>query len=330
MITYQDLEKKQIIFVFGNNDEKLKIHNENLIVIDSNNLTKLKISCYKLFLVNIIGNCSLTSVLISKAKKYGFFICLYSVGFHLVTVIGANKDGNTILKKKQYLINDLNISKSIVKNKIHSELSTLSKIRQKNEDSEEAISLLRKYFNTIDKTNALTELLSYEGLAAKIYFKQIFNNIEWKGRKPRLKSDIVNCLLDIGYTILFNYIDALLCSFGFDTYCGFYHKQFYMRKSLTCDLVEPFRVLIDYEIRKAYNLHIINDQDFNIINNQYSVKPKEKSKYIQILMKPIVNNDVIIYKYVQAIYRALMRNEVNRVIMPLVIEGKIEYDFGKL
>ena len=65
--------------------------------------------------------------------------------------------------------------------------------------------------------------MGIEGVAAKIYFSQIFDNIKWNGRKPRIKSDYVNVLLDIGYNLLFNFIEAIAKSFGFDTYCGYSH-----------------------------------------------------------------------------------------------------------
>lgn len=35
-----------------------------------------------------------------------------------------------------------------------------------------------------------------------------FDNVQWNGRKPRIKSDYVNVVLDIGYTMLFNIVDA--------------------------------------------------------------------------------------------------------------------------
>ena len=57
--------------------------------------------------------------------------------------------------------------------------------------------------------------------------------------------------LDIGYTMLFNIVDAMLQIYGFDTYYGVFHRCFYMRKSLVCDIMEPMRPIIDYEIRKA-------------------------------------------------------------------------------
>ena len=60
--------------------------------------------------------------------------------------------------------------------------------------------------------------MAYEGLASKLYFRNHFNNVLWIGRKLRIKRDYVNAVLDIGYTILFSFIDALLSCYGFDTY----------------------------------------------------------------------------------------------------------------
>lgn len=67
-------------------------------------------------------------------------------------------------------------------------------------------------------------------------------------------------------------LEVLLESYGFDTYCGVLHKQFYMRKSLVCDIVEPFRVLIDDAVKKAINLKQIKEEDFIVIQNQYRLK----------------------------------------------------------
>ena len=64
------------------------------------------------------------------------------------------------------------------------------------------------------------------------------------------------------------------------------HTQFYMRKSLVCDIVEPFRVLIDHEVKKAINLKQIKEEDFIIINHQYRLKWDKSADYVKILMKP--------------------------------------------
>jgi len=82
------------------------------------------------------------------------------------------------------------------------------------------------------------------------------------GRYPRTKIDKNNLLLDMGYTFLFHFIETLLCLYGFDLYEGFYHKRFYQRKSLVCDVQEPFRCIIDEALKKAYNLGRISEKDF--------------------------------------------------------------------
>ena len=137
----------------------------------------------------------------------------------------------------------------------------------------------------------------------------MFNNVEWKGRRPRIKSDYINVILDIGYNLLFNFIDAILTAFGFDTYCGNLHRAFYMRKSLVCDIVEPFRPIIDMQVRKSINLNQFKEDDFELYNNRYALPWKISPQYTKILANVIITNKDEIYKYIQNYYRAFMRNK---------------------
>ena len=155
----------------------------------------------------------------------------------------------------------------------------------------------------------IQEILGTEGIASRVYFKQMFDDLDWKGRKPRAKQDIPNLLMDIGYTQLFHFIDALLNLYGFDTYQGVYHQIFYQRKSLVCDLVEPFRPIVDQRIRKAYKLGQIHEEDFIYINGQYRIFGKQSQPYIAFLLKALLDNKQEIFLYVQSYYRAFMQNK---------------------
>ena len=307
MITAPDFNKKQIVFVLFNEGEKMALSNSNLIVKDSDGKIKFQISCYRLFLVFAVGHCSVTSALIQDAKKFGFFIALMTPGFRLYQILGAEKEGNTLLRKKQYEYKSLDIAKHITENKINNQLYELKSVRCKNDMIKEAIKTISSYSAKISDVTTLNELMAYEGLSSKLYFKNHFNNVLWNGRQPRIKRDYINSALDIGYTLLFTFTDALLCSYGFDTYCGVMHRQFYMRKSLVCDLVEPFRPIIDHTIKKAVNLGQIKSEDFMVINNQYRLKWKESAKYVKILMTPLVEEKDMIFLYVQSYYRAFMK-----------------------
>lgn len=60
--------------------------------------------------------------------------------------------------------------------------------------------------------------------------------------------------------------------FGFDVYAGVYHRLWFNRKSLICDLVEPFRCIIDRTVRTAYNRKQFTTKDFTIHKGEYRLK----------------------------------------------------------
>ena len=84
-----------------NEGEKMVFGNDNLIVKQLDGKIRFKCTCYRLFAVYAVGHCSLTSAIIQKAKKFGFFIIMMTSAFRVYTIIGAEKEGNTLLRKSQ-------------------------------------------------------------------------------------------------------------------------------------------------------------------------------------------------------------------------------------
>ena len=81
MLNASDFSKKQIIFLFTNQGEKLSFSNVNIIVKDKEGKIKHQSTCYRLFMVCVVGNISITSGLIQRSKKFGFSICLMTTTF---------------------------------------------------------------------------------------------------------------------------------------------------------------------------------------------------------------------------------------------------------
>jgi CRISP-associated protein Cas1 len=308
MLSLPEMRKKQVIVVFSNEGDKFSFSNDNIVIKDKDGKIKHQSTCYKLFMIIIVGNISITSGILQRAKKFGFSICLMTRSMKVYQVICENGNANTLLRKRQYEYTGLELGKRITDNKIQNQLLAINKIRGKNEFDKESIVYLRNYQAALKDASSINEIMGYEGAAARCYFERIFANIDFKGRKPRVKCDYVNATLDIGYNILFNFIDALLTSFGFDTYYGVLHRCFYRRKSLVCDLVEPFRPLIDLTVRKAINLKQISQEDFEVINYRYVLSYKNSPKYVSIFMKIIMDHKEDIFSYVQQYYRAFMKN----------------------
>lgn len=309
MLNANDFKKKQIVFLFTNEGDKLSFLNDNIIVKNKEGGIKYQSTCYRLFMICVVGNISITSGLIQRSKKFGFSICLMTTTFKVYEILGARMEGNTLLRKHQYEYTENDIGRKIEQNKIKNQSQILKNIRGKNQIMKEGIELLDKMVVQLEQQLEYLEVMGIEGNAARVYFSRVFDNVDWKGRKPRIKNDYVNVTLDIGYTMLFNIVDAILQVYGFDTYYGVFHKCFYMRKSLVCDLMEPIRLVVDYQVRKSINLGQCKENDFEVVNNRWCLKYKSNPQYIQFLMNAILEYKDDIFLYIQQYYRFFMKRK---------------------
>ena len=122
------------------------------------------------------------------------------------------------------------IWKKIVKNKLLNQAYMLSKI-----DSEK-YKLLLDYIIEVqdgDSTNR-------EGHAAKVYFNALFGN-----SFSRRDDSNINSALNYGYEVLLSTFNKEIINNGYLTQLGIHHKNEFNKFNLGCDLMEPFRIVID-------------------------------------------------------------------------------------
>lgn len=310
MLTLPDFIEKKIVVVFSQNGEKISFKNDNIIVTDCDGTTKMQFSCYRLFAVFVVGGFTLTSGIIERSKRFGFSIVLFTASFKVYATINFALEGNTLLHKKQYATNtatETEIARNIIINKIENQRDMLKKLREP--AFADGIDNLNEVIAKLKAAENITnyEIMGLEGTASKIYFTRFFYGFDWRGRQPRVKQDEINLLMDIGYTVLFNYIEAVLNIYGFDIYKGNLHREFYKRKSLVCDMVEPFRPIVDYKIRKAINLGQTKNYEYTVENKQFRLNWKDSNKFVLLILEEIIKHREEIYKYVQQYYRWFMK-----------------------
>ena len=311
MMSTRDFEYKQIAFVFTTDGEKISFKNDNLIVTDKDGKVKHQSTCYRLFALFICGDFCLTSGVLERSKKFGFTIVFMTPNLRITSIMPAKAEGNVLLRKKQYAYDKTEIASHVIANKIHNQTFLLKKRRKKTEDEKEVIKKLEQYEKDVLQPNLTAkEIMGIEGISAKLYFKTLFANCNWHSRQPRVKNDITNTLMDIGYTILFNIVNALLEMYGFGVYVGILHTQFFHRKSLVCDLEEPFRPIVDAAILKALNLGQVSEKDFWKNQNQYILPWKNSKKYVEIILEALLEYKNEIFIYLQSYYRAFMRDKL--------------------
>jgi len=309
MFSLPDFKQKQILFIqtkeLGKNH--IKLANDNLVLEYQDKIAQ-KISLHKVFCIFLIGDTTITTKILQKIASFGVSIYFLKSNLAVYTSFEPSSEANFLVKQRQYTATEqeeLFYAKKLIKNKSKNQARLLkNKISKSAREKTKEINE-KDFLKKIDQIDNFQELLAIEGEVAKLFFANYLPN--WYKRLPMVKPDIYNLLLDIGYTYLFNFVDSVLRIFGFDTYKGVYHKLFYQRKSLSCDLMEVFRCIIDRSLLKAYNLDQIDEKDFEYINHSYQLSWKNSSKYSAIFLKAILEYKVEIYEYIQGYYRYFMR-----------------------
>lgn len=307
MLSLPDFKYKQILVHFaGDSGEKIHLRNDNIVISDANRATIVQHSLYRLFALFIVGETSISTPFLQNARKFGFPIILLKRNLAPFVQINCRSNGNTSLRRLQYTMPNekkTEIAKSIIRQKIDHQIELLSNLPYKSVKDIIAISRLKSL--DLTPTKNVQEIMGVEGIASREFFNSYFRNLDWSGRFPREKPDSTNLLLDIGYTYLFNFIDAMTAIYGFDSYVGFLHQTFYQRKSLVCDLMEPFRHVIDKTIRKLHEHNQIIQKDFKLQNGKIQLDFESAKKYTRHFLKGILAEKEDIFRWCQNFYRGL-------------------------
>src|SRR5690554_6557509 len=316
MFTHKDIEFRSIFVVNCIEKRNLKVSMGELLLEDSTTKKTLtKFPFQKILAIFVIGPISITTPLIEKCKKFNIALVVMKSNFRLVFFYSKAAEANYLLRLKQYSFdkNNLSIAKVLVWNKVLNQLQALKNTRKKSKSIETAKALCKHSLEEIDSIVDYQSLMGLEGRVSKSYFSAFYEDLGWKGRYPRTKIDVINSVLDLGYTILFNYVEVFIKMFGFDSYIGVYHRLWFKRKSLVCDLMEAFRPLVDIQVRKALHLGQIKVTDFNVSKNEYILKYEKYPDYSKIFYTVLVKNKSEFFKYMQAYYRSFMSDGAKKL-----------------
>lgn len=313
MHSHKDIENKSVFLINGTHNQVFKVQNGFLCIQNTEtkkNITKLPFP--KMLCIIIIGHTSITTSFIEHANKHGVPLVVMKPNFRTVYSYGTMTEGNYLLRQKQHFWDksDLSIGRCLITNKIENGFSLLMKTKRKSVAIEKYQNSLQPSIEYIHQCETLYQLMAAEGRMASYFFEAYYEKFNWQKRIPRAKIDYLNASLDIGYTFLFNYVEANCRLFGFDLYVGVLHQLWFQRKSLVCDLEEPFRCIIDKAVYNALQKQVITQNDFRLFKGSYYLKPESKAKYTQLFFEAIIQYKMQIYKYIQTYYRCFMKNEL--------------------
>ena len=110
-------------------------------------------------------------------------------------------------------------------------------------------------------------LRGWEGASARNYFEAINlvlpEYYQFKARSQHPAMDIFNALLNYGYGVLYGKVEGALIKAGIDPYIGVFHRDNYARPVLVFDVIEKFRVWVDYVVVRLTMQMAIQDESFS-------------------------------------------------------------------
>ena len=162
---------------------------------------------------------------------------------------------------------------------------------------EEESALIMSYIGQIGNKDSSNR----EGFAAKVYFNALFG-MEF----TRSEDNVINAALNYGYSIVLSAFNREIVASGYLTQIGLFHDNMFNHYNLSCDLMEPFRIIVDKEVA---SLKLVTFDDkvkhelWDVLNRKIKIKGTVQT----------VLNAIRIY--VRSVFEAINENDVSKLSM---------------
>lgn len=120
------------------------------------------------------------------------------------------------------------------------------------------IDRIEDYRNKVSKlegeivSDVAPTLRGWEGQASRIYFativKYLPEEFQFEQRSQHPAMDVANAFLNYGYGVLYGKVEGVLIKVGVDPYIGILHRDDYNRPVLVYDVIELYRIWVDYVV----------------------------------------------------------------------------------
>lgn len=215
----------------------------NYLVIRMDTVTKVHLSEISVLLIESTAVSITTSLLAELTKKKIKVIFCDEKRMPSSQLVAFYGSHDTSQKYKKQIAWSEEMKKlvwsEIVAEKIRKQAEFLK-------DLEKAESnLLQQYIGEIkpgDESNR-------EGHAAKVYFNALFG-MDFS----RTQESNINAALNYGYSIILSTFAKEVVAQGYFTQLGVFHDNMFNEFNLACDLMEPFRILVD---RKVASMNLV-------------------------------------------------------------------------
>ncbi|MBI4687423.1 MAG: CRISPR-associated endonuclease Cas1 [Nitrospirae bacterium] len=227
--------------------------------------------------VVMVGNITIETSVLSKLARVDISVVFLSgKSLRFCGMLHGRLHNNGLLRVRQYekSLSSFGVETAIdiVKRKIEGQRDFLCYVRDNRPDLRleitRAICTLQGIIMEIGKENIdIDTLRGFEGAASSAYFSAYTamfpDSLDFNNRNRRPPQDPVNAMLSLCYTMLHFEMVREIEVIGLDPVIGFYHQFDYGRESLACDLVEPYRPMVDRFVWETFRERTFTVRDFS-------------------------------------------------------------------
>ena len=224
--------------------------------------------------VALFGNVSLTTQCVKKFLEKGIAVSYFSKKGSYFGRLESTRHSNIFRLKKQISLTDdenfsIHLAKKIIAAKVNNQIVLLRRYKRNNskKDVDNEILMLNDSISKLQNTTSIEEIMGYEGIAAKYYFKALSKLVNpdfaFNGRNRMPPKDEFNSMLSLGYTLLMYEIYGEIENKGLSPYAGFIHSDRERHPTLASDLMEEWRaVIVDSVVMSLVNGNEIEKTEF--------------------------------------------------------------------
>lgn len=277
---------------------KLDYSLDYLVVRDVETTVRIHLSEISVLIIENTASsitCALMSRLVAKKIKVIFCDEKRNPCSELTAYYGSHDCSQRLKNQMQWSgIAKQQVWTAIVAEKIKNQARLLKHLNLEQHE------LLEDYLEELefnDETNR-------EGHAAKVYFNALFG-------KSFIRSDDTptNSALNYGYSIILSCFNREIVCSGYLTQLGLFHDNMFNQYNLSCDLMEPFRPIIDCKVRlMTFNAFEKDEKKelTGLLNNEFVIDGRSNT----------LLNAIKIYS--KSIFAAIEQNDISAIRFPVI------------
>lgn len=231
----------------------LSLCQEKILVRNSEREVVAAVALRQVENILVFGQSQLTTQLLKRLARENISVYYFSSSGSFLSCLDSFRKADfekQVWQAKAYFDEDfqLALAKRIIANKIKQQEAFLRAYNEEGLLTDQDFLAFQEAREKLARASSIEEIRGYEGRMAKSYFYYwtllLPRELSFYGRRKEAPADVVNALLNLGYSILHSFFIGMIRKTGLNQGFGVLHAPCRHHACLASDLMEEWRPII--------------------------------------------------------------------------------------